>query len=161
MKQVRFTLPNNTDSKRPRLDLPNQYEKGRHDLSPIVYITSGKVQTALPQRAFVVLLDSGSTHTMIKRTSLPHGAIPNKGAWRKTTTTNGTYSLSEFVIIKEVKFPEFGNMHIGSIKADIFDSPTCRYDVILGRDLLERLGLKMDFHNHRMTWGERTIPMKP
>ena len=68
--------------------------------------------------------------------------------------------MSEYVIIKEAKFPEFGNRHIGSIKADVFDSPTCRYDIILGRDLLERLGLKMDFHNHRMTWGDRTIPMK-
>ena len=68
--------------------------------------------------------------------------------------------MSESVIIREAKFPEFRNRYIGSIKADVFDSPTCRYDIILGRDLLERLGLKMDFHNHRMTWGDRTIPMK-
>ena len=112
-------------SKRPRLDLPRKQEMARYqDLSPIVYISSGKVQSALPQRAFIVLLDSGSTHTMIKRTSLPHGTVTSRGAQRKTTTTNGTYSLSEFVIIKEVKFPEFGNRYIGSIKADVFDSPT-------------------------------------
>ena len=135
MKQVRFTLPNNSecpdadlqhrehdserpvvdsqsqkDSKRPRLDLLKTQERVRYqDLSPIVYISSGKVQSALPQRAFIVLLDSGSTHTMVKRTSLPHGTIPSRGARRKTTTTNGTYSSSEFVIINEVKFPEFGN----------------------------------------------------
>jgi hypothetical protein len=32
--------------------------------------------------------------------------------------------------------------------------------MILGRDLLEALGLIINFYNHTMTWEEATIPMK-
>ena len=32
--------------------------------------------------------------------------------------------------------------------------------MILGRDLLETLGLIINFHDHTMMWEEATIPMK-
>ena len=37
---------------------------------------------------------------------------------------------------------------------------TSQYDMILGRDLLEALGLIINFYDHTMTWEEATIPMK-
>jgi hypothetical protein len=36
-----------------------------------------------------------------------------------------------------------------------------RYDMILGRDLLKELGIKLDFGDETVTWDEMTIPMKP
>ncbi len=38
--------------------------------------------------------------------------------------------------------------------------PVAQYNMILGRDLLEALGLIMNFCNHTMTWEEATTHMK-
>ena len=64
----------------------------RLDLSPVVYITTSRIQHSLTTRALTVLLDSGSSHTMIKRSSLAHGAIPTSTSPQRTTTTNGVFS---------------------------------------------------------------------
>ena len=48
----------------------------RLDLSPIVYITAQKIGGKLLTWPMIVLLDSGSSHTMMKQSSLPHGATP-------------------------------------------------------------------------------------
>jgi hypothetical protein len=34
------------------------------------------------------------------------------------------------------------------------------YDMIMGRDLLEELGIIMNFNDHTVTWDTDTIPMK-
>ena len=95
------------------------------DLSPIVYITTQNIGGQLPTRPMVVLLDSGSSHTMMKQSSLPHGAIPMLGRPKRTTTTNGVFSTSSFIKLQQIKFPEFGNQCIAEARADIFESPTC------------------------------------
>jgi hypothetical protein len=43
---------------------------------------------------------------------------------------------------------------------DATPANTTRYDMIIGRDLLQALGFIIDFHDHTMTWDEATIPMK-
>ena len=63
-------------------------------------------------------------------------------------------------MLSQVKFPEFSNNNIGDIKADIFDSPTCRYELIIGQYLLERMGIILGFNKHQMTWTNKIIPMK-
>ena len=107
-----------------------------------------------------MLLDSGSTHTMIKKSCFPFGVETTKGTPKLTTTTNGTFSSSESVMLSQVKFPSFSNNNIGDIKADVFDSPTYRYDLIIGQDELERMGIILDFNKHQMTWTDKIIPMK-
>ena len=37
---------------------------------------------------------------------------------------------------------------------------TMNYDVILGRDVLEELGMQIDFSNCTIVWDEATVPMK-
>jgi hypothetical protein len=43
---------------------------------------------------------------------------------------------------------------------DATPANTTRYDMIIGRDLLQALGFIIDFHDHTMTWDEATIPIK-
>ena len=147
---VTTRAPRNLQNKLPKLDL-----------SPVVYVTATQIQQSLPTRALTVLLDSGSSHTMMKRTSLPHGAIPTPSHSRKTTTTNGTFATNSMVTLTDVKFPEFGNHSIPKIEAAIFDSPTCRYDIILGRDILKLMGAHINFSTHTVSWMGREIQMKP
>ena len=63
-------------------------------------------------------------------------------------------------MLSQVKFPELSVNNIGDIKADVFDSPTFRYDLIIGRDVLERMGIILDFNKHQMTWTDKIITMK-
>ena len=126
-------------------------ESQQLDLSPIVYITSNKIQNSYLKRSLIVLLDSGNTHTMIKKSCFPFGVGKTKGTPKRKTTTNGTFSSSESVMLLQVKFPEFSNKNIGDIKADVFDSPTYRYDLIIGRNVLEGMVIILDFNKHQMT----------
>ena len=75
------------------------------DLSPIVYITSNKIQNSYLQISLIVMLDSGSNHTMIKKSCFPFGVETTKGTPKRTTTTNGTFRISESVMLSQVKFP--------------------------------------------------------
>ena len=140
---------NHTNNKRPRTDL-----------SPIIYTTANQIGGKLPTRPMVVLLDSGSSHTMMKQTSLPHGAIPTRGKPKRTTTTNGVFTTKTSVIIEQLKFPEFRNHFIKEVTADVFHSPTCCYDIILGREVLDLIGAKMDFRTNIISCMGRDIPMK-
>ena len=57
-------------------------------------------------------------------------------------------------------FPEFGNSkRIQEQQALVFDAD-CRYDLIIGNDLLTKMGIKLDYEDQSMTWMESTIPMK-
>ena len=57
------------------------------DLSPIVYITSKKIQNSYLQRSLIVMLDSGSTHTMIIKPYFTFGFETTKGTPKLITTT--------------------------------------------------------------------------
>ena len=125
----------------------NNLKLHRLDLTPVVYVTAGWIQQSLPTRALIVLLDTGSSHTMIKLTNLLHGASVTPSAPKRTTTTNRVFSSNAHVILTEVKFPKFGNHCIDTVIADVFDSLTCRYDLIIGRDILKKMGATNDFQN--------------
>ena len=140
--------------------LEQQNKRPTLDLSPVVYVTVNRIQQSLPTRALTVLLDSGSSHTMIKKDSLPHGTTVTTTPARRTTTTNGVFATNSNVKLTTVKFPEFGNHYIDQLSADVFDSPSCRYDIILGRDILKMMGARIDFKSHTVDWMGREIPMK-
>ena len=71
----------------------------RLDLSPVIYITANKIQQSLTTRALTVLLDLGSSHTMIKKNSLPHGTIPTSTSPWSTTTTNGVFATNSTITL--------------------------------------------------------------
>ena len=126
-------------------DYNNELKRPVQDLTPPIIILKAKyIQNAIMDRDLIALIDSGSTGTMIKRSSLPYGARPLQGPIKKTTTTNGILKLSDVATIQQIRCPEF-NQIIPDITGDIFDSPTCRYDVILGRRDIAKLGIKLDF----------------
>ena len=61
------------------------------DITPIVFAKADKMQGVTLQNQLLVLLDSGSISTLIKRTCFPFGFTPKEGIVKTTTTTNGTY----------------------------------------------------------------------
>ena len=107
-------------------------DRSHVDLTPILSIAAKTVQGQFLDRTLTALCDSGSTNTMINQQCLPFGVEPTRGPMKKTTTINGTFHTSQTVMITGIKFPELGNAQIRDVCADIFFSPTCGYDIILG-----------------------------
>ena len=144
----------NQHRKKLESSLSQSNKRPRVDLLPIVYTTAHTIGGKLPTRPMIVLLDSSSSHTMIKDSSLPHGATRVVRQPKRTTTTNGVFSTTSSVIMEHIKFPEFGNQCIDTIQADVFNSPT------LGRDVLDVMGAMIDFRTNIISWMGREIPMK-
>ena len=75
-------------------------------------------------------------------------------------TIEGTIEISEMVYMRDIRFPELEkNRSITGTKVFIFDSP-CRYDVILGNDLLDRAGIDILDSKGIVDWLGNQIPMR-
>jgi len=56
--------------------------------------------------------------------------------------------------------PELSETKLIEWKMHVVDSKTMNYDIILGRDILEQLGIIIDFKEKQITWEEISIPMR-
>ncbi len=111
-------------------------------------------------KPFVVLLDTGSSHTWWNVKSLPKGCVPRKVAASSSTTLAGNMSSNLEVDLEDLTFPEFfKTRRIGKQIARAFTAD-CRYDAIIGRDLLHEIGLKICFKTKTMEWDDCRVPMK-
>ncbi len=87
-----------------------------------------------------MLLDSGSTTTLINKKCLPRHCKPCKlSSSRKGSTLAGTYTSTEMVIMHNLRLPEFDkNRNVDQQKALVFQSETCKCNVILGTDFFDK-----------------------
>ena len=115
------------------------------DVSPTVLVSINSIQGIPLQNQVAVLIDSGSTGTMINESCFPFGVVPKQGRSTKTTTTMGTYDSSATVLLEGIRFTEFGRRQIPTIKANVFNSPNCRYGIIMGRGQLILIGNDTEF----------------
>jgi hypothetical protein len=94
-----------------------------------------------------VVLDSGSTTTMINRKCLPRNCQTCKiFKSRKIGTLAGSYTSSEMVVLRNLRLPELDkNRNVDQQKALIFDADSGRYDMILGADFLSKTGIDVKF----------------
>ena len=136
-------------------------DRSHVDLTPILSIAAKTVQGQFLDRTLTALCDSGSTKTVINQQCLPFGVEPTQGPTEKTTTINGTFHTSQTVMISGIKFPERGNAQIRDVCADIFSSPSCRYDIILGQTELALMQLHLNFTTNTIEWRNHSIPMTP
>ena len=78
------------------------------------------------------------------------------------TTKAGTFTTTWKAQLKFL-LPEFNQSKIISWACHMDDTTMAinsQYDMILGRDLLDTLGIIINFNDHTMTWDEATILMK-
>ncbi len=83
-----------------------------------------------------VLLDSGSTITLINKKCLPKKYKPCQiSQSRMVNTLAGSYQLSAMVIMRNLRLPELDKKRNIEQQTSLkFESDTCRYDVILGSE---------------------------
>ena len=63
------------------------------------------------------------------------------------------FRLPEFSLNKDIEW----NVHVD----DTTSHKTSPYDLIIGTDLLAKLGMIIDFNQKRMKWSETEVPMRP
>ncbi len=76
--------------------------------------------------------------TVINKKCLPKNCQTRKTAKdRMVNTLAGSYNTSEMVVMRNLRLPELDkNRNVDQQKALVFESKTCKYDVILGADFL-------------------------
>ena len=84
--------------------------------------------------------------TMIHRDVLPWQAQTHKTkSTKQINTLAGRLRAEEYVVMEDVRLPEFDrNRSIEEKRALVFDGH-CRYDVILGSDFLEKAGIDIKY----------------
>ena len=118
----------------------------------------GGVENTLPLRA---LLDSGADKTILHSRCLQPGMIP-RSTDRSVNTTMGTRSGVSEILLEDIVLPEFSRTkHVTyPLWVDIYDAPNSRYDIIIGRDLLRRLGVLLDFDRGISSWDSIEVAMR-
>ncbi len=116
---------------------------------------------AVRSRKFLkVLLDSGSTTTLINKKSLPKKCKPCQiSQSRMGNILAGSYQSSAMVVMCNLRLPELDkNRNTEQQKALIFESDVCRYDVILGADFLTKTEIDVKYSTGTIEWFENEMP---
>ena len=112
-------------------------------------------------RLIKVLFDSGGSKSMCHRRILPKGARINQPEVRSLMRTlAGTYSPQGTVRMGGIKLPAFDKHRvIENHEFHLFESD-CRYDVILGGDFLEKIGMNLLYETLEIEWLGNLMPME-
>jgi hypothetical protein len=113
------------------------------NLTPLMIMVVDTISSVRSRTLLRVLLDSGSTTTLINKRCLPRNCkLQEKASSRKVNILAGTYTSTEVVIMRNLRLPEFDkNRNFNQQKALVFQSETCKYVVILGADFLTKTGI--------------------
>ena len=116
--------------------------------------------TALNQPSMLCLLDLGATGCWISWKKIPSTICTNKIPAVTNQTLAGSFTANESVILKNVLLSEFHRTHhLDTLQAKIFDQ-TCRHDMILGQDLMNNLGIVLNFDLKSMEWNKAIVAMR-
>ncbi len=113
------------------------------NLTPVTIMIVDTISAVKSRRLLKILLDSGSTTTLINKRCLPRKCQPCPiSQSRMVNRLAGSYLSSAMVVIRSLRLPELDkNRNIYQQKGLIFESETCKYDVILGADFLTKTGI--------------------
>jgi hypothetical protein len=139
----------------------NSNKNNPKQLTPVTIMVVYTISSVKSRILLKVLLDSGSTTTMINRKYLPRNCqTPKISNSRKIGTLAGSYTSSEMVVLRNLRLPELDkNRNVYQQKALIFDADSCRYFVILGADFLSKTGIDVKYSTGTIEWFDNTLPL--
>jgi hypothetical protein len=123
-------------------------------LTPVTIMVVDTISSVKSRILLKVLLDSGSTTTIINRKCLRKNCQTCKFSnSKKIGTLAGSYTSSEMVVLCNLRLPELDKNHnVDQHKALTFDADSCRYDVILGSDFLSKTGIDVKYSTRTIEW---------
>jgi len=130
-------------------------------LTPITIMVVDTISAVKSRRLLKVLLDSGSTTTLINKKCLPKNCKTKISKSRMVTTLAGPYNTSEMVVMRNLRLPELDKNHnVDQQRALVFESKTCKYYVILGADFLTKTGTDVKYSTCTIEWFENELPLR-
>jgi hypothetical protein len=131
-------------------------------LQPVTIMVVDTISSVKSRILLKVLLDSGSTTSMINRKCLPRNCQPCKiSNIRKISTLVGSYNSSEMVVLHNLRLLELDKNHnVVQQKALIFDADSCRYDVIISADFLSKTGIDVKYSTGTIEWFDNELTLQ-
>jgi hypothetical protein len=114
------------------------FQQGCHgkDFVPMSFALAKAIHGQESSRNMLVLFDLGSMSTWISSNKLPEGTKGNKVPPLIGMTIAGQCNSNKTVELTNLCFPEFyRTRYFSSYKARVFET-SCRYDMIIGRNML-------------------------
>jgi len=108
-----------------------------------------------------VLVETGCSNTLINRRVIPLETYTNTKRHRpiRWSTNGGTFE-TQYELTVAFSLSEF-NPHKQVEVTMSVNETTNRYDMILGRDCLEAMGLDILFSRNEIRWDDYSVPLRP
>jgi len=111
-----------------------------------------------------VLLDTGTSSTLILKEHVPRTALHSYNRPQRTTwnTMGGTFETEEKRLVKFI-LPEFSMDKTISWTAHVDTRKKhtgAEYDMIIGNDLMTKLGIIINFNDKTILWENTAVPLK-
>ena len=105
-----------------------------------------KIQKNDSGQPLKILFDTGSDKTMFNLRALPKGTSPKTVDGQRVVGVHGVELLNREVLLEDICLPEFSATQrvAGPIRAVIFNNKESTYDVIIGMDVMQVLGIVVD-----------------
>ena len=87
-------------------NIPTPKSKHNKNLIPMVLLLMHTINGVITNRPLVALCDSGSSHSLMNKGSLPWGVTTFQTDPIKTTTTAGDYLCHEAVVMTDLSLPD-------------------------------------------------------
>ena len=122
-----------------------------------------KIQKNGSGQPLKVLFDTGSDKTLFNLRALPKGTSPKTSKGQRVVGVHNTEFLNQEVLLEDICFPEFSATQRipGPIRAVVFQNPESTYDVIIGMDLMQTLGIIVDCATKTIFWNGNRVPFRP
>ena len=124
------------------------------DLASITFLVCDTIQNKAVEHPLVILLNGGSRGSLINKKTTSKKAVATKSNRSHITTTAlGSFDTSLTVGLKNIRLTEFSNgAKVDGWNCRIFDSSTYQYDMIIGRDFVQHIGIDNFFSTYTIQW---------
>jgi hypothetical protein len=142
------------------LSTPKKKQKLNDDLVPMVIGSMNvKHKESKKKVSLRILLDSGASSSIIDRSFVPKRTLTTSSHSKWKTLAGTVYTPYEGVV--KFKLPEFFESRTIQHKVYVTDNmSTMNYDMIIGRDIMSKMGLKINFELLCIEWDEVLVPFK-
>ena len=129
--------------------------------SPIVYALLQSSMGKEKRTTVKVLLDSGASHTIVNKRCV-RKLRRKRASSAEWSTAAGTFSTNSKTVLN-FQLPELAPSAEITTSAYVYKGKMHDYDIIVGRDLLNELGIDLRFSDCVISWPRMhaEIPMKP
>ena len=132
-------------------------------LRPMGIMLAKLIQNAPSKRPLKVLFDSGSDATFIHQSALPEHVAGKRCADLKINTlSEGHTSTNRKVTLKHIQLPEFSPTRKidKAFSAYVFNKANCKYDLIIGLDVMIPLGIDVLTSSRTVRWQGLQVPFR-